>query len=191
MLLFSHLVMSNSFEIPSSVHWISQAGTLEWVAISFSRESSWPRDGTHISWATREIHSFQIPLYFTKIQIIQYLLVADYCQLLKYFKGGLTQWFLVGDFIPCPRHLSMSGAIFGCYMPRRGRCYWYLVGRGARDTAQHHSDRPASTTTKKMSIMLKLRNPRLSEYCLDMKSCINAADLMLGSVNRERQQLGF
>ena len=47
----------------SSVHRISQARTLEWVAISFSRGSSWPRDRTHVScigrqilyhWATRE-----------------------------------------------------------------------------------------------------------------------------------------
>ena len=42
---------------------ISQARILEWVAISFSRASSWPRDRTHVSctgwrglyhWATRE-----------------------------------------------------------------------------------------------------------------------------------------
>ena len=33
----------------SSVHWISQSRILEWVAISFSRGSSWPRDKTHIS----------------------------------------------------------------------------------------------------------------------------------------------
>ena len=31
----------------SSVHGISQARILEWVAISFSTGSSWPRDGTH------------------------------------------------------------------------------------------------------------------------------------------------
>ena len=35
--------------LPGSVHGISQAGILEWVAISFSRESSWPRDGTQAS----------------------------------------------------------------------------------------------------------------------------------------------
>ena len=34
----------------SSVHGISQAGILEWVAISFSRGSSWPRDWTCISY---------------------------------------------------------------------------------------------------------------------------------------------
>ena len=32
----------------SSVHGILQARILEWVAISFFRESSWPRDWTHI-----------------------------------------------------------------------------------------------------------------------------------------------
>ena len=47
----------------SSVHGIFQAIVLEWIAISFSRESSWPRDWTRVScivdrrftvWATRE-----------------------------------------------------------------------------------------------------------------------------------------
>ena len=47
----------------SSVHGIFQARVLEWVAISFSRRSSWPGDQTRISriigrrftiWATRE-----------------------------------------------------------------------------------------------------------------------------------------
>ena len=33
----------------SSVHGISQARMLEWVAVSFSRGSSQPRDGTHVS----------------------------------------------------------------------------------------------------------------------------------------------
>ena len=49
----------------SSVHGISQVKILEWVAISSSRGSSWPRDQTHIScigrqiprhWATWEAH---------------------------------------------------------------------------------------------------------------------------------------
>ena len=47
----------------SSVHGIFQARILEWVAISFSRGSSWPRDQTQVSylagrffniWSTRE-----------------------------------------------------------------------------------------------------------------------------------------
>ena len=49
-----------------SVHEILQARILEWVAISFSRESSQPRDRTQVSriagrhfnlWATREAHN--------------------------------------------------------------------------------------------------------------------------------------
>ena len=47
----------------SSVHGIFQARVLEWIAISFSRGSSWPRDWTQVShivdrrltvWATDE-----------------------------------------------------------------------------------------------------------------------------------------
>ena len=65
----SHSVVSNSlwphwlYSLPgSSVHEILQAIILEWVAIPFSRGSSWPRDRTHVSctaggfftiWATR------------------------------------------------------------------------------------------------------------------------------------------
>ena len=49
----------------SLVHGIFQAWILEWVAISFSRGNSWPRDWTQVSgiagrrftvWATREAH---------------------------------------------------------------------------------------------------------------------------------------
>ena len=51
--MLSHSVLSDSFDPVdrsppgSSVHGVSQAGTLEWVAMSFSRKSSWPRDWTH------------------------------------------------------------------------------------------------------------------------------------------------
>ena len=38
-----------------SVHWIFQARILEWVAISFSRESSWPRDWTRVFCISRWI----------------------------------------------------------------------------------------------------------------------------------------
>ena len=46
----------------SSVHGISQARILEWVAISFSRGSSWPRNQTHDSYIGRWIFSFFLPL---------------------------------------------------------------------------------------------------------------------------------
>ena len=51
----------------SSIHGIFQARVLEWVAIAFSRGSSWPRDWTQVShiagrcftvWATREVQTW-------------------------------------------------------------------------------------------------------------------------------------
>ena len=41
----------------SSVHGISQARRLEWVAISYSRGSSWPGSLTHISCVSGLLHS--------------------------------------------------------------------------------------------------------------------------------------
>ena len=74
----------------SSVHRILQARILEWVAISFSRGSSWPRDWTRVSrtgggffnlWATREAlintltYMFEqhFSLYLTCLLQIQFL----------------------------------------------------------------------------------------------------------------------
>ena len=51
-----------------SVHGVIQARMLQWVAIPFSRGSSWPGGGTQVSrvagrfftiWATREAHSIK------------------------------------------------------------------------------------------------------------------------------------
>ena len=72
--MLSLSVMSDSFVTPwtdpmdcspdSSVHGISQSRILEWVAILFSRRSSWPKDWTQVSfiagrfftiWAPREV----------------------------------------------------------------------------------------------------------------------------------------
>ena len=62
----------------SSVYGILQARILEWVAVSFSRGSSWPRDWTQVSciagrrfnlWATREAHNcYQIYTYLFGVQ---------------------------------------------------------------------------------------------------------------------------
>ena len=59
----------------SSIHRIFQARILEWVAISSSRGSSWPRDRTWVSciagrlftvWATREA-TLSVPLHFVQL----------------------------------------------------------------------------------------------------------------------------
>ena len=48
---FSHVwLFATPWTAPgSSVHGVFQARVLEWVAISYSRGSSWPRDCTHVS----------------------------------------------------------------------------------------------------------------------------------------------
>ena len=66
----------------SSVHVILQARILEWIAISSSRGSSWPRDWTRVSrivdrrftiWATRKVH------YDRKWHFIEHLLCIGCC----------------------------------------------------------------------------------------------------------------
>ena len=56
----------------SSVHGIFQATVLEWVSISISRGSSWPRDRIWVSqivdrcftiWATREVYLYTLITY--------------------------------------------------------------------------------------------------------------------------------
>ena len=65
----------------SSIHGIFQARVLEWVAISFSTGSSWPKDWTLVSyipgrhfnlWATREAH-----IYLCHISLIKKLRIQD------------------------------------------------------------------------------------------------------------------
>ena len=58
-----------------SVHEISQARILEWVAISSSRGSPWPRDWTHVScislhWQADSLtlNHWEVPLVFVAVQ---------------------------------------------------------------------------------------------------------------------------
>ena len=46
----------------SSVHGIFQARTLEWVAISFSRGSSWPRNWTCVSYMIQATQSLEVDI---------------------------------------------------------------------------------------------------------------------------------
>ena len=59
-------------QLGSSVHGILHARILEWVAILFTRRSSWPKDQTQVFciagrfftvWATREAHDYTWRLY--------------------------------------------------------------------------------------------------------------------------------
>ena len=62
---FSHVQLCNPMDFSSPyppVHGISQARILEWVAISFSRGSSWPKDQTHISYISPSLPGGFLPL---------------------------------------------------------------------------------------------------------------------------------
>ena len=73
----------------SSIHGILQARILEWVAISFSSRSAWPRDWTWVSctagrfftiWTTREAHHTDIR------QLIEICWIFTSWQLISYFR---------------------------------------------------------------------------------------------------------
>ena len=64
----------------SSVHGIFQARVLEWVAVSFSRGSSWHRDWTQVShvvgrcftiWATREVSYYIFSTRKAELPVVQ------------------------------------------------------------------------------------------------------------------------
>ena len=62
--LFSRVQLCNCMDCNPPdllVHRIFQAGTLEWVSISFSRESSWPRDRSSISCIGRWVFHYYAP----------------------------------------------------------------------------------------------------------------------------------
>ena len=79
--LFSRVQLCNPMDCSlsgSSVHGILQARILEWVAISFSKGSSWPRDWTWISstsgrlftvWATRKAKKIILTPIIAKVPL--------------------------------------------------------------------------------------------------------------------------
>ena len=94
----------------SSVHGILQARILEWVAVSFSRGSSWPRGWTQVScsagrhvnlWATRGdvyllLIAYQVPdisLWLSENYFIWYIIVWGIIKevLVSYFTDSLTE----------------------------------------------------------------------------------------------------
>ena len=77
-----------------SVHGIFQARVLEWVAISFSKESSWPRDRTQVSciadrcftlWATNSpLYIYISSFFFFSSFISLFILLYNFVLVLPY-----------------------------------------------------------------------------------------------------------
>ena len=94
---WSHLVMSTLCDpvdcslSSSSIHGIFQARLLERIAISFSRESSWPRDWTRVSrivgrrftvWTTREAHYIYTHSYIFLLYVLSIpLILLEMCHM--------------------------------------------------------------------------------------------------------------
>ena len=120
-----------------SVHWVLQARRLEWVAISFSRGSSWPRDWTWVSctagsfftnWATREvptdynISQIFFKLYFLKFFKIYFWTLFCYCSFLYDGRERLYYLVLSRNFHGLPWWLR--GKESSCHYRRYGFDSW-------------------------------------------------------------------
>ena len=105
----------------SSVHGSLQARILEWVAIPFSRESSWPRDQTRVFsivgrfftiWATREVPGTQSTQRF-HICIVLLSWVINFPSL----QDNFPQLANMGHSLPLNSHLFPVMASFLCPLP--------------------------------------------------------------------------
>ena len=106
----------------SSVHGISQTRILEWIAISYSRRSSWPRDRIHVSCVSWIAGGF-----FTRCAIGEALKstwrYAEYELIVKEEHG----WNLWGSNIQKGRTFPSFQWLRLC-LPMQGMQVWSLVG---------------------------------------------------------------
>ena len=129
----------------SSVHWIFQARVLEWVAISFSRGSSWPRDQTQVS-CTAGRH---ITIWATWEDLVGILLLSSYLAFLYLFPHLqiMAQWCL---------NLSVG-------LP------WWLTGKESTMPMQS----PCSATREVTTVRSPCTRPRKYPHSLQLeKACM-------------------
>ena len=138
LLYYSKIFCKLNCSLPgSSIHGILQVRILEWGAIPFSRESSWPGNWTQVScaagrfftiWATREA-----PLSVLKVKVIQSRLTL--CDPMDYTDHGFLQArILEWVAIPISRGSSrpkdqtrvspIVGRFFTSWATRQAPKYW-------------------------------------------------------------------
>ena len=98
----------------SSVHGILQARTLEWVAIPFSRGSSWPRDQTHTSCIDRWFHTTEPP---GKPELVFPWIVFPWISVLKSQPLVPQNVAICGAIEPFKRERSYNGRFQGSPTP--------------------------------------------------------------------------
>ena len=77
----------------SSIHGIFQARILEWVAISFSRRSSWPRDRIQVSC----IAGRHFPIWTTREALVNEAEVDDFLEFSCFFYNPMDVDSLISD----------------------------------------------------------------------------------------------
>ena len=99
----------------SSLHGILQARVLEWVAISFSRGSSWPRDRTRVSRiAGRRFNLWAIREAFPQSRVPFYSLRNKWEQALFFYGLKMKKriqsffWIFCQNIFPWPFLFSLS-----------------------------------------------------------------------------------
>ena len=116
-----------------SVPGLLQARILEWVDISFSSVSSWPRDRTEVSyiageffiiWATREIHGYCIldfkSRYWVRIVMCPFIYVDpnNNHDMYSFWYFVVIEWsaeiMLLHDTLPSQGNSVLNGNVFAC-----------------------------------------------------------------------------
>ena len=111
----------------SSVHGISQARMLEWVAIASSRRSSWPRDGNCIScigslilyhWATREAQWMAIiGLKNNILETLRHMICRPICWRTDALVIDVWDAIVIDVWFFC--HIELSVSVFKHFKLRR------------------------------------------------------------------------
>ena len=127
--VWSHSVVSDSatpWTPGSSLHGILQSRILEWIAISFSKGSSQPRDWTRVSciagrrfilWATREAHEYDVAAAAAK-SLQSCLTLCEYdvsCGLFICSFYYVKEMSFYPCFVKCFYHKRVLGCVKSCF----------------------------------------------------------------------------
>ena len=169
----------------SSVHGIVQARILEWVAISHSRGSSWPRDPAHISCISctgRQIH-------------YQYRYMGN----LSLFRGESTRWQLGGEgwsregFVKwgLQKHavMVMRQSSWEGFIIRRMRtglqiqCPWEVSGKGLASVRSRNNQQVIEEKVENVG--------KDVDGCVDRRACRNCflVPLIFSASKKQRYSL--
>ena len=164
----------------STVHEILQARILEWVAISFSRGSSQPRDGTHIFctkgrfFTTSATWDKNYPGCFRSVVSINSHYIPGVVNAMYYGPGLFLQLFLQRS----------TGASSGCMA--KNWCFWTVVLEKTLESPLEIILKEISPKYSLKGLMLKLKLPYFGHLMRRTNSL--EKNLMLGKIEGGRRR---